>query len=116
MVVLAAGPANEPLASELAEIVDPGSTGRHRSSLTWSASAAIRARAHAARQQGAVQVRFTMNRVRFVLSCAIVRKSGPFMLDQAALDTLRRAQPLPAIRAGRPDTVELTVPIEFDLR
>ncbi|GLK46412.1 hypothetical protein GCM10017612_43340 [Novosphingobium resinovorum] len=63
-----------------------------------------------------MQVRFTMNRARFVLSCAIVRKSGSFMLDQAALDTLRRAQPLPAIPAGRLDTVELTVPIEFDLR
>ncbi|MFD2138051.1 energy transducer TonB [Novosphingobium resinovorum] len=40
-------------------------------------------------------MRFTMNRARFVLSCAIVRKSGSFMLDQAALDTLRRAQPCP---------------------
>ncbi|PNU05558.1 energy transducer TonB [Novosphingobium guangzhouense] len=73
-------------------------------------------RARAARQQGVVQVRFTMNRAGAVLACQIVRKSGSFTLDQAALETVRLAQPLPAIPAGRPDTVELTVPIEFRLR
>lgn len=73
-------------------------------------------RARAARQQGTVYVRFTMNRAGMVLSSAIVRKSGSFDLDQAALDTLARAQPLPAIPADKPDTVELTIPVEFLLR
>lgn len=72
-------------------------------------------RARAMRQQGVVYVRFRMDRSGTVLSSDIVRKSGFFTLDQAALDTLRRAQPLPAIPADRPDTVELTVPIQFDL-
>ena len=74
------------------------------------------ARARAARQKGAVYVRFTMNRAGILLSSAIVQKSGSFDLDQAALDTLKRAQPLPAIPADRPDVVELTIPVEFRLR
>lgn len=73
------------------------------------------ARARAARQQGTVTVRFKMNRDGMVLSSAIVTKSGSFDLDRAALDTLQRAQPLPAIPAGMPDEVELTVPVEFYL-
>jgi protein TonB len=72
-------------------------------------------RARATRQQGVVYIRFTMDRSGTVLTSTIVRKSGFFTLDQAALDTLRRAQPLPPIPSGRPDTVELTVPIQFEL-
>jgi protein TonB len=74
------------------------------------------ARARAARQQGTAHIHFAMNRVGTVLSSAIVRKSGSFDLDQAALDTLRRAQPLPNIPADRPDVVELTIPVTFSLR
>ena len=73
------------------------------------------ARARAARQQGTVHVRFRMNRAGMVLSSAVVKKSGSFDLDQAALDTLRRAQPLPAIPADMPDEVELSVPVEYYL-
>ncbi|EQB11104.1 energy transducer TonB family protein [Sphingobium lactosutens] len=57
-----------------------------------------------------------MNRTGMVLSSVIVKKSGSFDLDQAALDTLKRAQPLPAIPADRPDVVELTIPVEYNLR
>ena len=74
------------------------------------------ARARAARQQGVAYVRFKMNRAGMVLSSTILQKSGSFDLDQAALDTLQRAQPLPAIPAERPDVVELTIPVEFKLR
>lgn len=74
------------------------------------------ARARAARQQGTAYVRFTMNRDGMVLSSAIVKKSGSFDLDQAALDTLQRAQPLPTIPEDRPDIVELTIPVEFRIR
>lgn len=73
------------------------------------------ARARAARQQGTVTVRFKVNRAGMVLSSSIVTKSGSFDLDRAALDTLQRAQPLPAIPADRPDIVELTIPVEFYL-
>lgn len=73
------------------------------------------ARARAARQQGTVTVRFRMNRAGMVLSSTIVKKSGSLDLDQAALDTLQRAQPLPAIPDDKPDEVELTIPVEFRL-
>jgi protein TonB len=72
-------------------------------------------RARAARQQGTAYVRFRMNRAGFVLSASVVRSSGFATLDQAALDTLKRAQPLPAIPDDRPDIVELTIPVEFFL-
>ena len=74
------------------------------------------ARARAARQQGTAYLRFTINRAGMVISATIVKKSGSYDLDQAALDTLTRAQPLPAIPTGRPDVVELTIPVEFNLR
>ena len=71
------------------------------------------ARARAARQEGTVQVRFRMNRAGAVLSASVQKGSGFSTLDMAALDTLKRAQPLPAIPADRPDIVELTIPVEF---
>lgn len=73
------------------------------------------ARARAARRQGTAYVRFRMNRTGGVLSFVIVKKSGSFDLDQAALDTLKRAQPLPDIPADMPDEVELVVPVEYYL-
>ncbi|MFB9051027.1 TonB family protein [Sphingobium indicum] len=73
------------------------------------------ARARAARQQGTVSIRFRMNRAGMVLSSAIVKRSGSFDLDHAALDTLRRAQPLPHIPVDMPDEVELSVPVEYYL-
>lgn len=72
-------------------------------------------RARAARRQGTAYIRFRVNRAGAVLSFAIVKKSGSFDLDQAALDTLERAQPLPAIPADMPDEVELSVPVEYYL-
>lgn len=57
-----------------------------------------------------------MNRDGHVLSSSLVRTSGFADLDQAALDTLRRADPLPAIPPERSDEVELVVPVEFYLR
>jgi protein TonB len=74
------------------------------------------ARARAARRQGTVQILFRMNRQGSVLTASVVRSSGFTTLDQAALDTLKRAQPLPAIPEGRPDEIELTIPVEFYLR
>lgn len=72
-------------------------------------------RARAARQQGTVQIRFRMNRTGSVLTASVVKGSGFTTLDQAALDTLKRAQPLPAIPQDMPDEVELTIPVEFYL-
>ncbi|WP_371432106.1 energy transducer TonB [Novosphingobium sp.] len=41
-----------------------------------------------------------------------MRSSGFPDLDKAALETLRRADPLPKIPADRPDEIELAVPVE----
>ncbi len=72
--------------------------------------------AKSARQQGVAYIRFRMNRDGHVLSSSLVRSSGFPALDQAALDTLRRADPLPKIPPERPDEIELVVPVEFLLR
>jgi protein TonB len=69
--------------------------------------------ARSARQQGVVYIRFRIDRGGHVLTSSLVRSSGFPALDQAALETLRRADPLPKIPADRPDEIELSVPVEF---
>ena len=74
------------------------------------------ARARAARQQGVVHIHLTVNRAGRVLSTEIARNSGYFALDQEALATIKRAEPLPPIPLNMPAEVKLTVPVEFYLR
>lgn len=74
------------------------------------------ASARAARQQGVAHISFRMDRAGMVLSSSLLRSSGHSALDQAALDTLRRAQPLPAIPGDMPDIVGLSIPVEFFTR
>jgi len=71
------------------------------------------AAARARREQGVVHVRFRMSREGRLLSAEVLRSSGSTALDRAALDTVRRAQPLPAIPPEKPDPLELSVPVEF---
>lgn len=71
------------------------------------------AKARAMRQQGTVFVLFRMSREGQVIDAQIARPSGFPALDRAALETLRRAQPLPAIPDDRPGELSLTVPVEF---
>ncbi len=71
------------------------------------------AAARARRAEGVAHVQFRMNRQGQVLSAEIQRSAGSAALDRAALETLRRAQPLPAIPDDRPDPLQLTVPVEF---
>ncbi|WP_235976451.1 energy transducer TonB family protein [Sandaracinobacteroides hominis] len=74
------------------------------------------AAARARREQGVAYVQFRMNRAGTILSARIQRSSGSAVLDSAALETLRRAQPLPPIPQERPDELELSVPVEFFVR
>lgn len=69
-----------------------------------------------ARQQGTAYLRFRIDRDGHVLSSSLERSSGYPALDEAAMETLRRADPLPKIPADRPDQIELLVPIEFFIR
>ncbi|WP_213980965.1 energy transducer TonB [Sphingomonas sp. dw_22] len=72
--------------------------------------------ARARRAQGVAYVRFRMDRGGHVLSLALDRSSGATDLDRAAMETVRRADPLPRIPDDLPDEVELSVPVEFLLR
>ncbi|NCA72020.1 MAG: energy transducer TonB [Sphingobacteriia bacterium] len=69
------------------------------------------------RQQGTVQVRFTIDRRGRLLDHQIVKGSGHAELDAEVSAMLERASPMPAIpeSLGR-SQVTITVPIVFALR
>ncbi|WP_343617421.1 TonB family protein [Novosphingobium sp.] len=71
--------------------------------------------ARSRRDQGVAKVRFRVNRQGHLLSSSLESSSGSRLLDQEALATVARAQPFPPIPAGRPDEIEVVVPIEFFL-
>jgi protein TonB len=58
-------------------------------------------------------VRFIVRRDGMVSSVWVQNSSGDFLFDQAAMDTVRRAQPLPAIPPDLPDQMSWGVPITF---
>jgi periplasmic protein TonB len=69
------------------------------------------------RQQGVVQLRFTMDREGHVLKHALANSSGIPALDEEVLAMIERAQPLPPIPPEMPsDRLEFVVPIQFVLR
>jgi protein TonB len=72
------------------------------------------AEARAKRLKGEVQVAFTVSASGGVSGVRVVRSSGSPVLDKAALDTVRRAAPFPAIPsdAGR-SSWPFTVPLAF---
>lgn len=65
------------------------------------------------REQGVAYVKFRMSRSGQIVSASIGRSSGSRILDQAAIETIRRAQPLPAIPEDRPSELDLSVPVSF---
>lgn len=67
-------------------------------------------------QQGTPHVFFTVCHDGRVLEAHIARTSGIASLDQAGMDLVRRAEPLPAFPQGLPeDRLNLVVPVEFVL-
>jgi periplasmic protein TonB len=72
--------------------------------------------ARARRQEGVAQVRVSLSREGRLLALALEQSSGYALLDQAALDTFRRAEPLPPVPAERSAPVELSFPVEFFMR
>lgn len=72
--------------------------------------------ARARREQGVAHIRVSLARDGSVLSLALEQSSGSAMLDQAALDTFRRATPLPAVPEARKAPLELSFPVEFFMR
>ncbi len=72
--------------------------------------------ARARRIEGVVQMRVSVARDGRLLALSVEQSSGQPTLDQAALDTFRRAAPLPPVPDERPAPVELSFPVEFFMR
>jgi periplasmic protein TonB len=70
--------------------------------------------ARPAHLHGVVQLLIDMDRTGRVLSVRVKTSSGYAVLDREAVDTIRRAQPLPPLPASFPDRLPLLFPIEFD--
>jgi protein TonB len=66
------------------------------------------------RQQGTVDTLFSMRRDGTLVGVWVKTSSGQQVLDAAAVETIRRAQPLPAIPAGLPDQLTIQVQLAFD--
>jgi protein TonB len=63
---------------------------------------------------GVVQVVFAMRRDGTVLDTWVRTSSGHVQLDDAATETIRRAEPLPPIPPNLPDTLTVLLPVSFD--
>ena len=68
-------------------------------------------------QEGVVMLFISINRRGQVLDSYIHQESGYALLDQAALDMLDRAAPLPALPNEMPQQrLNIIVPIQFEMR
>jgi protein TonB len=65
--------------------------------------------------QGIATVLFAMRRDGTVTDVWIQTTSGNKRLDAAAIDTIRRAVPLPNIPSEMPDSLNITIPVAFNL-
>nr|WP_316629369.1 TonB family protein [uncultured Brevundimonas sp.] len=66
------------------------------------------------RPQGLARVGLIVNRDGHVLDTWIETSSGSPELDEAALQTVRRSDPLPALPGNLPGSIDLIVPLNFD--
>jgi len=66
------------------------------------------------REEGTAMVRFTIDNTGNVLAVSLSRSSGYPALDQAVLDMVRRASPVPAPPPGVNKTI--VAPVRFNLR
>ena len=70
--------------------------------------------ARGARLYGVVGAIFSMRRDGTVLAIRITSSSGQTLFDKEAMDTIWRAQPLPAIPRGMPDTMSIQATLVFE--
>jgi periplasmic protein TonB len=64
--------------------------------------------------RGTVRTVFSVGRNGRLLGVWVKTSSGETILDQAAIETIRRAQPLPAIPAALPDPLKIEIALGFD--
>jgi len=64
--------------------------------------------------QGKVDTQFSMTRDGALLGVWVRTSSGQMLLDKEAIETIRRAQPLPPIPPELPDRLNIHVELEFD--
>jgi protein TonB len=65
--------------------------------------------------KGVVTVLFAMHRDGSVSGVWVRTTSGNLELDTAAIDTIHRAAPLPAIPSELPDNLNVLIPVAFNL-
>ncbi len=65
------------------------------------------------RLQGTVQIVFVMNRGGELLDLWVDKSSGYDFFDKEAMETVRRAQPLPPIPPDLPDRLNIMMPVAF---
>jgi protein TonB len=65
--------------------------------------------------QGTVQASVSMRRDGSLLDVWVEKSSGVIILDNEAIETIRRAQPLPPIPSELPDAINIHVSLAFDL-
>lgn len=71
------------------------------------------AAARRAHLEGTVHVAFVMRRDGTIVDAWIQSSSGEPVLDQEALDTIRRAEPLPVIPNELPEPLNVQLPVAF---
>jgi protein TonB len=71
--------------------------------------------ARAQRLQGEVNLAFVINRAGAVLGVWVVASSGHPVLDQEAVNTIMRAEPMPPIPPGVADPLRIELPVDFFL-
>lgn len=72
-------------------------------------------RARREHAEGIVSLLFSMRRDGSVTNVWIVSSSGYTLLDGAAIETIRNAQPMPRIPVELPEQLTIQMPVAFDL-
>jgi protein TonB len=68
------------------------------------------------KEQGIVQLAFSLDRAGHVTATRIVKSSGSPALDKEVLELVKRAEPFPPLPPNVGEPLDLTVPIRFNIR